>query len=62
MVTMGIAPIKMYYYYYYDYYYYYTARTQIYAHAKDPVSICRKRVGLITAGGMVTPKILHTLG
>ena len=28
-----------------------TARTQICAHVKDPISICRKRIG-ITAAGM----------
>ena len=33
----------------------YTARTQMYAHVKDPVSTCRTRVGL-TAGGMKTRK------
>ena len=32
-----------------------TARTHICAHVKDPISICRKRVGL-TAGGMKTRK------
>ena len=32
-----------------------TARTQIYAHVKDPISICYKRLGL-TAGGMKTQK------
>ena len=32
-----------------------TARTQICAHVKNPISICRKRVG-ITAGGMETRK------
>ena len=31
------------------------ARTQICVHVKDPISICRQRVGL-TAGGMVTQK------
>ena len=31
------------------------ARTQICVHVKDPISICRKRVGL-TAGGMETRK------
>ena len=31
------------------------ARTQICAHVKDPLSICRKRVGL-TAGGILTHK------
>ena len=38
------------------------ARNQTCAHIKDPVPICRKRVGL-TAGGMVTEKYcIHTLG
>ena len=32
-----------------------TTRTQICAHIKDPISICRKRIGL-TAGGMETRK------
>ena len=32
-----------------------TARTQICAHVKDPISICRKRIGL-TAGGIETQK------
>ena len=37
-----------------------TERTQMCAHVKHPISICRKRLSF-TAGGMVT-KILHTLG
>ena len=32
-----------------------TARTQIYTHVKDPISICYKRVG-ITANGVETQK------
>ena len=33
----------------------YTARTNICAHVKHPISICRKRIGL-AAGGMATHK------
>ena len=38
----------------------YSTHQNICAHVKDPISICRKRVGL-TAGGMKTRKhVLHT--
>ena len=39
-----------------------TACTQMCVHVKDPISICRKRVGF-TAGGMYGhTQVLHTLG
>ena len=36
-----------------------TARTQICAYVKDPIFICRKRVGF-TAGGMENTETVHT--
>ena len=36
--------------------------TQIYAHVTDPVSICRKRVGLTTMETRGNTKTLHTGG
>ena len=39
-----------------------TVRTHIYAHVKDPISICRKRVDLKARDNYGYAKILPTLG